>query len=275
MITIQELLFNRGLDKKSKIKLVRHKDKRVDLYNLYRTDKGKFFEYQRCQNKNVFKGADLIVSFIGEEGTLARFIGIFKILECKELREKKIGFWGGTYNYYYQFEEIFGYDDLKERVIINWGTATLSWYQWLNNSKEVIQIHPGLHYTQFTDYFDFILSFQQLKEIVTNQYGDWKNMLSATKGIYLINDTKTGRLYVGSAYGDDGIWGRWTSYVKTNGHGNNKTLKEFIALDSNYACNFCFSILMLLPKTVTSKQAIEKEELFKKKLGTRSFGLNN
>ena len=42
MITIQELLFNRGLDKNAKIKLVRHKDGRQDLYNLYKTEKHKF-----------------------------------------------------------------------------------------------------------------------------------------------------------------------------------------------------------------------------------------
>jgi hypothetical protein len=37
MITIQELLFNRKLDKSAKIKLVRHKQVGRDLYNLYLT----------------------------------------------------------------------------------------------------------------------------------------------------------------------------------------------------------------------------------------------
>jgi hypothetical protein len=53
---------------------------------------------------------------------------------------------------------------------------------------------------------------------------------------------KTGYLYVGSAYGEDGIWGRWTKYVSTNGHGNNKTLKELVKADKDYADNFKFSI---------------------------------
>jgi hypothetical protein len=100
-------------------------------------------------------------------------------------------------------------------------------------------------------------------------------MLSATKGIYLISDTKTGKLYVGSAYGEEGIWGRWTRYVSTNGHGDNKTLKELIASDPIHGNNFQFSILMLLPRTITADEAIKKEQLFKNKLGTNSFGLNN
>jgi len=98
-------------------------------------------------------------------------------------------------------------------------------------------------------------------------------MLSVTKGIYLISDTNTGKLYVGSAYGEDGIWGRWKSYVSTNGHGNNKTLKELVENNPNYGNNFQFSIL--IPQTITADEAIRKEPLFKNKLGARTFGLNN
>lgn len=174
----------------------------------------------------------------------------------------------------YKMEEVSGFEDLRERVVIQWEHA-IAWHQWIEKEMEVVQIHPGLHYRQFKDYFDFILNFSELKEIVKNQYPDWKRMLSATRGVYLINDTKSGKLYVGSAYGEEGIWGRWRRYVQTNGHGDNKALKNIIKDDVNYAENFQFSILMLLPSTVTSDEAIRKESLFKKKLGTNSFGLNS
>lgn len=266
MITVQELLYNRGLDKKSSVKLVRHKTNTQDLYNLYRTDKQKFLAYQNSQSKDVFNGVDFIVSFIGEEGLLSRFIGVFRLIDKKQLAED---------HFEYQMDEVKEqFDDLKERVIIRW-TNAISWHQWINNEMEVIEIHPGLHYKHFTDYFDFILSFHELKEIVENRYNDWKKMLSATKGIYLISDTKTGKLYVGSAYGEEGIWGRWTQYVSTNGHGNNKTLKELISNNPKHGEHFQFSILMLLPRTITAEEAIKKEGIFKNKLGTNSFGLNN
>jgi hypothetical protein len=223
-------------------------------------------DYQNSQNKDVFKEVDYIVSFIGEDGLLSRFIGVFEIISRKKITNNQ---------FEYQMDEIVGsFDDLKERVIIKWENA-ISWHQWINNDMEVIEIQPGLHFKKFTDYNDFILKFDELKEIVTRQYGDWKKMLSATKGIYLINDTRSGKLYVGSAYGDDGIWGRWSKYVATNGHGDNKTLKEFIESDPTHSSNFHFSILMLLPRTITPEEAIKKENLFKNKLGTNSFGLNN
>jgi hypothetical protein len=266
MITIQELLFNRNLSKDSKVKLVRHKDSRQDLYNLYKANREEFLAYQKSQSKDVFNDVDFIVSFIGEDGLLSRFIGVYKIINRKKLADN---------HFEYQMEEVKElFDDLKERVIIQWRNA-ISWHQWIKNEMEVLEIHPGLHYKQFTDYSDFILNFEELKEIVNRQYSDWKKMLSVTKGVYLISDTKTGKLYVGSAYGEDGIWGRWCKYVQTNGHGDNKTLKELVDNDPTHGSYFQFSILMLLPRTITPDEAIKKERLFKNKLGTNSFGLNN
>ena len=265
MITIQELLYNRGLDRTARVKLVRHKDRRLDLYNIYRTDREAFLKYQNTQKKDVFNKVDYIVSFIGEEGLQARFVGVYKVNGEKAIHE----------GYEYSMSEVEGYEDLKERVIIRWENA-ISWHQWIKNEMEVLEISPGLHYKRFTDYFDLILDFNELQEIIVNEYKDWRNVLSVVKGIYLICDTKTGKQYIGSAYGDEGIWGRWKEYVATNGHGGNKSLKELIDKEWDYACKyFQFSILMLLPKTVTAEEAIRKEQLFKRKLGTNSFGLNN
>jgi len=269
MITIQELLYNRGLAENAKVKLVRHQDKRFpDLYEWYRSDRQKFLDYQNEQKKDVFKDVDYIVSFISEgSGVLSRFVGVYQKIKNANINP-------ATGKYLYDFQKVIGFEDLEERVIINF-TNPRAWFQRIKNEMEVVEIQRGLNDLIFTDYFSFILDFQQLTEIINGGYKDWKNMLSVTKGIYLITDSTTGKQYVGSAYGVDGIWGRWSEYVKTNGHGGNKSLKELIAEDKNYGKNFRFSVLMLLPSTVTNKEAIEKEQLFKKKLGTNSFGLTN
>lgn len=265
MITIQELLYNRGISRSARVKLVRHKDRRLDIYNMYRTDKPAFIDYQNTQSNDVFRDVEYIVSFIGEEQVLARFVGVFQVT-------------GRTHDgahYKYTMEEVDGYDDLKERVIIRWGNP-ISWHQWIRNEMEVVEISAGLHYKRFTDYFDLILDFTELQDIIVNKYADWYKLLSSIKGIYLITDNHQGKLYVGSAYGEEGIWGRWRDYVATNGHGGNKSLKDLIDGDWQYAVKyFQFSILMLLPKTVTPDEAIRKEQLFKRKLGSNTFGLNN
>lgn len=276
MITIQELLYNRGLPQNSRIKLVRHLDRRIDLRSLYINNRPVFLRYQNYQGNDVFKGFDYIVSFIGEENSTARFVGVFKIVGKNvgvlNYEEGDISFGA---NFSYVMEEQPGFGDMVDKVVVKWSNPR-AWHQLIDNEMEVVELSPGLHYSTFSDYLDVILTFPELCEIIKNNYSDWRAALSAVKGVYLITDTKTGRLYVGSAYGDDGIWGRWRDYVKTNGHGGNKSLAALCGTDPSYAAdNFRFSILMILPKTITPDEAIRKEQLFKRKLGSNSFGLNN
>lgn len=276
MITIQELLYNRGLPQTSRIKLVRHIDSRIDLRSLYINNRPVFLRYQNYQGNDVFKGCDYIVSFIGESNSAARFIGVFKIVGKNvgvlNYEEGDISF---GCNFSYVMEEQPGFADLVDKVVVNWRNPR-AWHQWISQEMEVVELSPGLHYSSFTDYLDFILTYPELCEIIKNNYNDWRIALSAVKGVYLITDTFSGKLYVGSAYGDDGIWGRWRDYVKSGGHGGNKSLLLLVESDPDYAVNnFRFSILMLLPKTVTADEAIRKEQLFKRKLGSNSFGLNN
>ena len=103
---------------------------------------------------------------------------------------------------------------------------------------EVLEICPGLRYKRFTDCLELLLTYDELKEIIESQYKDWRQVLSAVKGVYLITDTSTGRLYVGSAYGEEGIWGRWSEYVSTGGHGGNVSLQELIQRDPNTQTTF-------------------------------------
>lgn len=269
--TIQQLLENQCFDNKTKVKLVRHTDKRFpDLYNWYCSDKDKFFDYFKRQSKLVFSKANFVVAFLGEASTLARFIGVYKVNGVTSIVDKE------GKGYLYDLEELIGFENLKERIIIDWGKGTTSWHQWYENEKEVVEIKfcPDLNYKQFKNYDDIILNYSELQEIIKHEYKDWKIPLSATNAIYLILDKKEGKQYVGSTYGGDGIWGRWINYAK-NGNGGNKLLIELTKSDKNYANNFQWSILTTLPKTITKDEAIAIETKYKNKLGSRAFGLNS
>jgi hypothetical protein len=129
---------------------------------------------------------------------------------------------------------------------------------------------------EFPGYDDFILRFDELERIVTNPDANetWHRMLAGVAGVYLISDGKTGDLYVGSAYGEAGILGRWASYVRTKRGGNAK-LRALLARDPARYQSFSFSILRTLPRSLTHKEVIAVESLYKAKLGTRAFGLND
>ena len=96
----------------------------------------------------------------------------------------------------------------------------------------------------FPGYDAIDLSFEELETLIRNNSPDWAAALQNMKGVYLITDTCTGRRYVGSAYGDHGIWSRWCTYVDT-GHGGNIELQKLVKNSGIAYCrtNFRFTLL--------------------------------
>lgn len=135
---------------------------------------------------------------------------------------------------------------------------------------------PGRKLPPFDDYLEFSLTYAQLRDLFNNEeaHRDWRIPLSAVAGIYLILAQASGDLYVGSAYGESGIWGRWRNYA-SSGNGGNVRLRELITSNSAYPEQFRFSVLQILPKTMAREEVLKREMLYKNKLGTRATGLNS
>lgn len=126
----------------------------------------------------------------------------------------------------------------------------------------------------FNGFTNVNISYQTLKYIIDNNIATWKSALSNVKGIYLIVDTLTGKQYVGSAYGEDCIWQRWSEYAK-NGHGENIELKEILHNnESDYKNNFKYSILEVCNMNLGNEYIIGRERYWKEVLMTRQFGMN-
>ena len=122
----------------------------------------------------------------------------------------------------------------------------------------------------FPGYEDIDISFDELDSLVRNTRPDWKAALESVKGIYLISDTSTGKKYVGSAYGDVGIWSRWCSYVGT-GHGGNVELKQLVTDPTLEYCrlNFRFALLEHRPARTPDEIILSREGFWKRILLTR------
>lgn len=78
-------------------------------------------------------------------------------------------------------------------------------------------------------------------------------------------------MYVGSAYGETMLLGRWKSYIH-NGHGGNVELKniEFEHIQNNFE----YSILDIYKSTINDEVIINRESWWKETLLTRKFGYN-
>lgn len=122
---------------------------------------------------------------------------------------------------------------------------------------------------KFPGYDNVDVNWSDLKRCISTD--SWKTALQNQKGVYLITDTKSGKMYVGSAYGENMIYGRWMSYVK-NGHGGNVDLKKLSFEDIKL--NFKYSILEIYKYSVDDQVIIDRESWWKRVLMSREYGYN-
>ena len=129
---------------------------------------------------------------------------------------------------------------------------------------------------RFSGFDQIDLSFEELETLVRNNRPDWKAALASVKGIYLISDTNTGKRYVGSASGSDGIWSRWCNYVET-GHGGNVKMRAIVSEHTLDYCRkaFRFALLEYRPSSTPDELILTRETFWRTILLTRGErGLN-
>lgn len=127
------------------------------------------------------------------------------------------------------------------------------------------------------------LSFGELETLVRNQRNDWRSRLESVAGVYLISVPKEDegddlQRYVGSAYGEGGVWSRWTNYIDTLDGGNAEIRKLLQRMNGDL--DFCrkyfrFTLLEHLAHNTPQDDVQKRESHWKRILGTRgSGGLN-
>lgn len=268
-----------GLDPKE-VKLIRHamSDERFRECNKA----GMVHKYTRHQKKGFREGYSYWVTFISDGGTYARLHSCYRVngfvpdtpdvcpaglpdCEAKEYRGE---------NAFFNLECIDLLKEYEGKLVIDWGGATRMWHQKGTTEKPIIAIESK-NQKPFVGFEQLILPFDELKEVIENDiYKLWRAAMLSVNAVYLIVNTKTGDRYVGSTYGYDGLLGRWSVYVSTDGHGNNKGMISHLK-SANQSHDLQFSVLQVLSKSIPDHQIIEAETLWKKKLLTyEPFGMN-
>jgi hypothetical protein len=173
----------------------------------------------------------------------------------------------------YEYETIREYEKFFGRLIVRYKNSVQMMIRKAESvfeGCEVSQILPDRYDNDiFPGYEKINISWKDLSRVITKD--NWKTALQNQKGVYLIIDTSNGKKYVGSAYGQNMLLGRWQSYVKT-GHGGNTELRK-LSIDHirNY---FRFSILDIYKSTIDDQLIIQRESWWKEVLQTRGFGYN-
>ena len=173
----------------------------------------------------------------------------------------------------YEYETLSKYEKYFGRLIIKFKNKSQNMIRKAESviaDCEVEQILPNIFNNDiFPGYDNVNISWEELSNIILKE--NWKTALQNQKGVYLITDISNGKMYVGSAYGENMILGRWESYVKTY-HGGNVGLKKLN--NEHIKQNFRYSILDIFKSTVEDKLIIARESWWKTVLHTRKFGYN-
>ena len=156
-------------------------------------------------------------------------------------------------------------------------SSTRSWVQhYKDGSKKVIEVLPEGYVHEWPGFDEVVLKHHELVKIVKHRdaHREWHRMLASVAGVYLILDNLTGEQYVGSAYGEHGLLGRWRNYADTV-HGGNKKMMALAKKRPRLQDDLQFAVLQTLPVTLTKAEVVVHEGRHKDKLGSRAHGLNS
>lgn len=235
---------------------------------------GNFEDWQNDQNNKNFN-RKYVISLIWVDDDKWMFAGVYQV--DGEPKPHNLG-------YKYSMHMTDNQKDLVGRLIVHYKKEYRASYPnlELEPSKGSAPsymyvssiLENRLSIDDFPGFSAVDISWKSLETIINKKISTWYNALSKAKGVYLIRDTKTGKMYVGSAYGDECIWSRWKEYA-TNGHGGNVELKGLLSQEGkDYVMNFRYSVLEVCNMNLGSEYIIERESYWKEILMTREFGYN-
>jgi len=243
------------------------------LEAFFAFSKGQFKEWQEGQaKKNFEKNYILSLIYINKNEWL--FAGIYQSLDVKEVPKEN-----GKITYKYKTKLLENGKEFIGKLVVSFEKDFRASYLLLKNHINDLLLceikKTEYRFDLFPGFSNVHIAFDLLKEIINNNESSWQSALSNVKGIYLISDKSNGKLYVGSAYGENAFWQRWSAYME-NGHGGNKKLKAIIAKNGiKYCENFTFSILEICNMNTMDEEIIKKEAFWKERLLTREYGYND
>ena len=223
----------------------------------------------RSEKTNRFTRRYVIsfIDFYPQKGTFL-FGGIFEILN--------------TYPDHYdirlcdEHKEFIGRLKVKN---INTPRGSAFFFENYYDTIEVVEVLDKSYSSHiFPGYEQIDFPFATIKAIINRNPQDWKSAIESIKGVYMLSDTENGKRYIGSAYGDCGIWSRWSQYC-ANGHGGNKELYALVEQKGyDYVeQNFKFTLLEIHPMFTSDEAIILRESYWKEVMMSRNkkFGYNS
>ena len=229
-------------------------------------------------NSQKYKVGQLTIGLVKMNSDEWLLFHIGRITKDLQLDYRDVGYDFETLNYVP--EKGIDYSDLYGRVIISYHKSMMSQFPNANtviNDFVVKEILPSL-YTgfDFPGYENVSLTFEQLETIINGNYPGYKNALEHQQAVYVLTDTNTGKLYIGSATSKyQQLLSRWTGYIRTFHNGNEELKLLYEKEGAEYFKKyFKYSIIENFNSNVDYNYIIKREDYWKKVLDTRRHGYN-
>jgi hypothetical protein len=252
-----------------------------DVFNAYQQTQGPRVE----RAMQAMTGSGYVASFLGREPGKALFVGLYSIGTSKPLSREE--FWRVPA---YAKLKAFGmrgfadervtasvlwfdlamtdfYAHWKGKLIVGWPPPERSWWRraHLNVMPVVAILEDSALDAPMKEWDEIEFSWEELGILPKR----WRSKLNEWRGIYFIFDRRDGKGYVGSAYSENNILGRWLNYAGS-GHGGNRLLRP------RDPRTFLFTILQRVSPDMDATDVIQLESSWKKRLHTYApHGLND
>lgn len=240
---------------------------REDPLLLFRS--GEFAEWQTFQTRRNFSRRFVLSMIKMPSPNEWLFAGIFE--------RRGMDIVGGDAPYKYDLVERREFCHLTGRAVLAFQRKGRQSYldgeHWVEGIRVVELTRERLNLPAFPGYRSIHIPRPLLREIIERSPEDWRIALSQVSGIYIIRDDATQQLYVGSATGAEGIWQRWGQYA--SGDGGNVAFRELFREGGARRLDaFHISLVETADFNATPAEVRDREEHWKRVLGTRVIGLN-
>jgi len=145
----------------------------------------------------------MILSLIHRGGDRWLFVGVYRVTDLQPSQAAA---------FKYETQLLPGHEELIGRIIVKYKREDRASYIWGHKYGADLEVSEvldsALSIEKFPGYNNIRILHSKLILLVSKEEPSWKSALSSVGGIYLITDTSTGKVYVGSASDEGGVWQR-------------------------------------------------------------------
>lgn len=231
----------------------------------------------------TIQGREFVSSFVRVERGRLVFVGLFRNRGAVDRPRSEIGNLPAVRRLIEEFGAFTEFDGEQHGT---WPWFDLERMALLSDYVGRLQIQPQLTpaYARLAERLDAEIVELSAESVLSATPPDWREMmitgpelralpqswaarLREWRGIYLIVDESDGQQYVGSAYGERNLLGRWQEHVRDDAG----VTAELRHRDTR---NFRFSILERVSPDMPMEDVVRLERTWMNRLHTIRFGLN-